>query len=360
MKKFLLFPIFLLSLFLIVSASKTEILKEASFYTKLAKKYVRCDLCPNNCVLKKNEIGICGARQNIDGKLYSLVYGKPVAVHIDPIEKKPLFHFLPGSKALSIATAGCNLRCNFCQNWEISQSKPNEVPAYDLSPEEVVRMALENHCESIAFTYTEPTIFYEYMIDIAKLAKQKNIKTVWITCGYINEKPLRNLCKYLDAANIDLKGFSENFYKTYTTGELTPVLNTIKIAKQESLYFELTNLVIPDANDNPKIIKNMCNWIVENVGKDVPLHFSRFFPKYRLLNRPPTPWKTLESARKIAVEAGIKFVYIGNVSSEFEDTYCPRCGKKIIDRSGYEIRTNHIKNGKCEFCGETIPGYFSK
>ena len=358
MKKFLLFPIFLLSLFLIVSASKTEILKEASFYTKLVKKYVRCDLCPNNCVLKDGEIGICGARQNIDGKLYSLVYGKPVAIHIDPIEKKPLFHFFPGSKALSIATSGCNLRCNFCQNWEISQSKPNEVPAYDLSPADVVQMALDDDCKSIAFTYTEPTIFYEYMLDIAKLAHKKNIKTVWVTCGYINEKPLRELCRYLDAANIDLKAYSEKFYHTYTTGELEPILKTIKIAREEGLYFELTNLVIPDANDSPQMIKNMCDWIVKNVGTDVPLHFSRFFPKYKLLNRPPTPLKTLEKAREIAIKSGIKFVYIGNIASDYEDTFCPQCGKIIIDRSGYEIRSIHIKNGKCEFCGEPIPGFF--
>ena len=337
---------------------KPELLHKAMFYQKLKNNYVRCDLCPNNCVLKENEIGTCNVRQNIEGELYTLVYNRPVSINIDPIEKKPLYHFYPGSLILSIATVGCNLRCNFCQNWTISQTKPDEASAYNATPEQIVEMAKENNCRSIAFTYTEPTIFYEYMYDIAKLAKENDIKTVWVTCGYINEEPLRKLAKVIDAANIDLKGFSEEFYSTYTTGSLQPVLNTLKIAKEEGMFFEITNLVIPDANDDPIKIREMCKWIKANLGDKYPLHFSRFFPNYKLMNKPPTPVKTLEMAYDIAREEGIKYVYIGNVAASAEDTFCPKCGKKIIDRSGYMIGDIHIKDGKCEYCGEDIFGEF--
>ena len=358
MKYLSIFLIIFVSLFFLISAQKTELLKEALYYSKLEKNYVKCELCPNYCVLKSGETGICGVRKNIDGTLYSLVYNKPISIHIDPIEKKPLYHFYPGTQILSIATVGCNLRCNFCQNWEISQSKPEQVQAYEMTPEDIIRTTKENNCQSIAFTYTEPTIFYEYMLDIAKLAHKENIKTVYVTCGYINEKPLRELCKYLDAANIDLKGFSEEFYHTYTTGNLQPVLDCLKISKEENLFFEITNLIIPDANDEPKMIKNMCDWIKKNLGSDHPLHFSRFFPNYQLLNRPATPLKTLEMARDIALESGIKFVYIGNIATEFEDTFCPNCGEKIIDRSGYLIKSQNLENGKCKFCGYEISGVF--
>ena len=281
-----------------------------------------------------------------------------MAIHVDPIEKKPLYHFYPGTKILSIATVGCNLRCNFCQNWTISQSRPNETTAYQATAEQIIAMAKEYDCQSIAFTYTEPTIFYEYMLDIAKLAKKEGLKTVLVTCGYINEKPLRELAKYIDAANIDLKGFSEEFYSTYTTGSLQPVLNTIQIAKEEGMFFEITNLVIPQANDDPVLIRAMCKWIKENVGDEYPLHFSRFFPQYKLTNRPPTPVKTLEMAYDIAREEGLKYVYIGNVGNIGEDTFCPNCGKLLIDRSGYSVEEINIKNGKCKFCGEEIFGEF--
>jgi pyruvate formate lyase activating enzyme len=340
----------------VLAANKNETLKEAEYYEKLPDSLVRCNLCPNRCVIPEGQTGVCKVRKNIKGELYSLVYGKPVAIHIDPIEKKPLFHFYPGTQALSIATVGCNMRCNFCQNWEISQSSPDEVNPISMTPQEVVSLARKYDCQSIAFTYTEPTIFYEYMLDIAKLAKKEGIKTVFVTCGYINEKPFRELCKYLDAANIDLKGFSDEFYSTYTTATLQPVLNTLKIAKEEGLYFEITNLVIPQANDDPQLIREMCEWIRDSLGVDYPLHFSRFFPKYKLLNRPPTPLKTLEMARDIALDVGLKYVYIGNISTEAEDTYCPKCGKKIIDRSGYFIESMNIEDGKCKFCGEKIYG----
>ncbi len=354
--------IFLITILCIsfIFAQIPELLKEARYYEKLNNNLVHCLLCPNSCILAEGQIGICGARKNIAGKLYSLVYSKPVSINIDPIEKKPLYHFYPESKIFSIATVGCNMRCNFCQNWEISQSRPNEVRPYNMTPEKIVELAKNYKCKSIAFTYTEPTIFYEYMLDIAKLAQKENIKTVMVTCGFINEKPFRELSKYLDAANIDLKGYSENFYSTYTTGKLQPVLNTLKIAKEEGLYFEITNLVIPDANDKPDLIRNMCKWIVDSLGTNYPLHFSRFFPKYKLLNRPPTPLQTLQKAKKIAEEEGIKYIYIGNISTEAEDTYCPNCSKKIIDRSGYKIESIHIKDGKCQYCREKIYGRWNK
>ncbi len=359
MKRIILILLVILLITLLMGIKKqSELLHKAMFYEKLKKNYVRCDLCPNNCVLKENETGTCGVRQNIGGDLYSLVYNQPVSIHIDPIEKKPLYHFYPGTNILSIATVGCNLRCNFCQNWTISQTRPDETTAYQATPEQIIEMAKEYDCQSIAFTYTEPTIFYEYMLDIAKLAKKEGLKTVLVTCGYINEKPLRELAKYIDAANIDLKGFSEEFYSTYTTGSLQPVLNTLQIAKEEGMFFEITNLVIPQANDDPVMIRAMCKWIKENIGDEYPLHFSRFFPQYKLTNRPPTPVKTLEMAYDIAREEGMKYVYIGNVGNIGEDTYCPNCGKKIIDRSGYMIGDIYIKDGKCEFCEEDIFGEF--
>lgn len=362
MKKLLILGLIFLSM-IAVSSDKQDsrTLKEAQYYTQLKKSYVRCDLCPNRCVLKNGEIGDCGVRQNIDGKLYSLVYGKPVAIHVDPIEKKPLYHFLPGTKVLSLATVGCNLRCNFCQNWTISQSRPEEIETEYVASEAIIKLAKEHNCASIAFTYTEPTIFYEYMLDIAKLAKAESLQTVLVTCGYINEKPLRKLAKYIDAANIDLKGFSEEFYQTYTTGNLQPVLNTIKIAAEEEMMIEITNLVIPEANDKPKQIRPMCKWIKQELGKDIPLHFSRFFPNYRLQNKPPTPLETLRGAYEIAKEESLNYVYIGNVGALAEDTFCPNCGKKIIDRSGFQIEEIHLINeGRCEFCGQKIYGKFQK
>ncbi len=359
MKIFLIITLlFLLSIVLLAPSRDVELLKEAQFYEKLENGAVQCNLCPNYCRLPEGITGVCGVRQNIDGTLYTLVYNRPVSINIDPIEKKPLYHFYPGSNILSLATAGCNLRCNFCQNWTISQSKPDDVRAYEFTPEKIVETAKLYDCESIAFTYTEPTIFYEYMYDIAKCAHEQGLKTVWVTCGYINEEPLRKLIPYLDAANIDLKGYSEDFYSTYTTGFLEPVLRTIEICKEEGLYFEITNLVIPDANDDPEMIRDMCVWIREEIGDEYPLHFSRFFPNYKLTNRPATPIKTLEMAYDIAVEESLKYVYIGNVGYIAEDTFCPSCGKKVIDRSGYILKEENIINGRCKFCGYKIFGEF--
>ena len=334
---------------------KVELLKEADFYKKLKHNLVKCELCPNYCVLKDGETGICKVRKNIGGKLYSLVYNQPIAIHIDPIEKKPLFHFYPKSYALSIATVGCNLRCIFCQNWQISQTDPKDVTPDHYTPIEIVDLAKKYKCKSIAFTYTEPTIFYEYMLDIAKLAREEGIKTVLVTCGYINPEPLRKLAKYIDAANVDLKG-SKEFYQEYTTGKVQPVLECLKILDELGVWLEITNLVIPQANDNTDDIRQMCCWIKDNLGVSYPLHFSRFSPQYKLLNRPPTPLKTLVKAREIALEQGIKYVYIGNISTDAENTYCPHCGKLLIKREGYQISEINIENNKCRFCGEKIEG----
>jgi pyruvate formate lyase activating enzyme len=297
-------------------------------------------------------------RINKDGALYTLGYGNPVAIHIDPIEKKPFFHVLPGHNAFSLAVAGCNMRCLFCQNWQISQSKPDETDNYNLSPEDIVNQSLKSECPFIVYTYTEPTVFYEYMLDISKLAKQKGLRNGMHTCGYINPEPLKELLKYMDAVNVDLKSFNPEFYrKMGAMAELEPVLATIKTIKQEGVWLELTNLIIPGENDSPEEIKKMCIWIKENLGTEVPLHFSRFTPQFQLANLPPTPLSKLEEACQIAKDIGLKYVYIGNVPGHpGEDTYCPNCKKILIDRIGYEILENNIKAGKCKFCGYKIAG----
>jgi pyruvate formate lyase activating enzyme len=322
-------------------------------------KTVQCELCPNGCVLENGQHSRCRARMNRDGKLYSIVYGKPCAVHVDPIEKKPFFHFLPGTTAFSIATAGCVLSCKFCQNWQISQAKPEDTDTYDLPPDKVVKAATRYGSKSITYTYTEPTVFYEYMYDTAILAKESGIRNTMHSCGYINEKPLRKLSRYLNAADVDLKSFTEDFYNRICSGSLKPVLHSLVVLKEEGVWLEVTNLVIPTLNDNMKTIGEMSRWMLKNLGADVPLHFSRFFPNYKLNNLPPTPVETLTDARKTAMDAGLKFVYIGNVRHEAESTFCPHCKKLLIERIGFFVKQNNISNGKCRFCGTPIPGVWS-
>ena len=335
-------------------------LKEALFYKKLENKTVQCQLCPRRCVIPAGRRGFCGVRENRNGALYTLSYGKLVAVHIDPIEKKPLFHFLPSTTAFSLATAGCNLKCKFCQNWEISQGLPEEVDYNYIEPADLVRKVKESGSPTIAYTYTEPTIFYEYMLETAKLAKEQGIKNIMHSNGYINAEPLRQLAKYLDAANIDLKGFTNDFYAQLSEGTLEPVLNSLKILKQEGVHLEITNLILPGYNDDAETIRRMCLWIKENLGEDTPLHFSRFFPLYKLLSLSPTPVETLEKARQIALDCGLQYVYIGNLAGHpAENTYCPKCKKAVIERRGYFILQNNIENGKCKFCGEKIAGIWN-
>jgi len=332
---------------------------EARYYSQTARG-LKCRLCPTLCNLKENETGECRTRINIDGKLYCIAYGNPCAVHIDPIEKKPLYHFLPSSTAFSIATAGCNLACLNCQNWEISQRSPNETRNYDLMPLRVVEECKKNKCQSIAYTYSEPIAFYEYTYDTSVLAKKEGIKNVFISAGYINEEPLRELCKVIDAANIDLKSFDNKVYEMLNAGTLEPVLNTLKILKEENVWFEITNLIVPEWTDNFEMIKKMCDWLVENGFRDYPLHFSRFHPTYKLMQLPVTPNATLEKARQIALDSGIKFVYIGNVPDTTADcTICNKCGKTIVERRGFTIISNNIINASCKFCGEKIPGVWN-
>jgi len=339
------------------SGNSVSLLKEALYYDKLDNQIVQCRLCPRNCRISKGNRGFCGVRENRDGILYTLVYAKPVAMHIDPIEKKPLFHFLPGSSAFSIATAGCNLRCKFCQNWEISQRRPEEVEYIYLEPKELIKKVQASGSNIIAYTYSEPTIFYEYMIESARLAKQQGMRNVMHSCGYINEKPLRELAKYLDAANIDLKGFSDDYYAKISEASLEPVLKTLKLLKELAVPTEITTLIVPGYNDDTDTLTKMCLWIKENLGPDTPLHLSRFYPMYKLASLYPTPVETLERARKIAQDCGLNYVYIGNIAGHpAENTYCPHCKKVLIRRNGYSILENNIQNGKCKFCGEKIPG----
>ncbi len=317
---------------------------------------VQCELCPTECILEDYQVGGCKVRINKGGVLYSLVYGKPCAVAIDPIEKKPFFHVLPATKAFSLATVGCVLGCKFCQNWQISQARPEESEHYDLPPDDVVRKAILYGCKSIAYTYTEPTVFYEYMYDTSVIARKYGVKNTVHTCGYIKERPLRALARYLDAVCVDLKAFTEDFYAKLCGGRLRPVLDTLVILKEENVWVEITNLVIPTKNDNMREIADMCRWILQNLGPDVPIHFSRFFPYYKLKNLPPTPYETLKAARETALDTGLRYVYIGNIRSEAENTYCPGCHRLLIERIGYYVKTNNIVDSRCRFCKTKIPG----
>jgi pyruvate formate lyase activating enzyme len=319
--------------------------------------HVKCQLCPRGCIIAEGHRGECRVRENRDGKLYTMVYGNPCAVHVDPIEKKPFNHFLPTTLAFSIATAGCNLHCLYCQNWTISQVPPEETENVDLPPEQVVEWALKTDCHSIAYTYSEPTIFYEYMLDTARLARHAGVRNVVITNGYIRPAPLRELCRAVDALRIDFKGFRESFYEKVCSGTLSPVLEAIKIAYEEGVHLELPILVVPTLNDDEDETRGMCRWIMDNVGPDVPVHFNRFGPMYKLQKLPPTPVETLERAREIAMEEGIHYVYIGNVPGHpANNTYCAHCGKLIIGRRGFYVTEYHLVEGKCEFCGQPIPG----
>ncbi|MCM8780690.1 MAG: AmmeMemoRadiSam system radical SAM enzyme [Candidatus Omnitrophica bacterium] len=332
-------------------------LREALYYEKLDNQSVQCQLCPRRCVIPKGRRGFCGVRENINGTLYTLVYAKPVAINIDPIEKKPLFHFLPGTTAFSVATAGCNMRCKFCQNWQISQRKPEEVEYAYLEPSDLIQKLRESNSPTIAYTYTEPTVFYEYILETAKLAKGAGFKNIMHSAGYINPAPLRQLAKYLDAANIDLKGFSHDYYANMSEATLEPVLDTLRILKEEGVHLEITNLIVSGYNDDVETIIKMCLWIKENLGADTPLHFSRFYPSYKLLAVNSTPVVTLEKARQIALDCGLKYVYIGNVPGHpAEHTYCPRCKRILIRRVGYTVLENNIEQGKCKFCQERLEG----
>lgn len=330
--------------------------KEAYHY-KMTENGAECEQCPNNCFIRPGRTGSCKTRINQDGKLYTKAYGNPCAVHIDPVEKKPLYHFLPTTKAFSIATAGCTLSCLNCQNWEISQVGPEETQNQDLMPAKVVEQAIANNCKSIAYTYSEPVAFYEYVYDTSKIARSKGIKNLLISNGYINDQPLKELARYIDAANINLKSFSDDIYRRLNGGALDPILNTLKVLKAANVWLEITNLVVPTWTDDPEMIKKMCAWLVKNGFQDNVLHFLRFFPLYKLTQLPTTPVAILDKARDIAMKAGMKYVYIGNVpGTDAEDTFCPKCKKMLINRKGFAILENNIVKNSCKFCGERIAG----
>ncbi len=317
-----------------------------------------CRLCPHNCVIAEGKRGVCGNRINKSGTIYSLVYGFPCTMNVDPVEKKPLYHFYPGEKIFSFGTFGCNFFCKGCQNWEIARAKPDEKEKDSVfSPKNIVDAAMKEGCSLLAYTYTEPTVFYEYVYETSKEARKQGLKNVIVSNGYINEKPLRELCKVIDAANIDLKMYDEKRHLMYTGGKLKRILNSLKIIKDEGVWLEVTNLIIPGWNDDLKNFEEMCIWIKENLSDDVPLHISRFFPHYKLENTPPTPIATLRSAEKIAKKY-LKYVYVGNVNEE-SNTYCPKCNALLIERIGYDVIDNTV-NDECFKCKEKISGRFEK
>lgn len=331
------------------------------FYERLEGELVRCHLCSHRCRIAESKRGICGVRENRKGTLYTLVYGKAVATEVDPIEKKPLFHFYPGSRAYSIATVGCNFRCLNCQNYAISQMpKPqNPIIGEDLTPEEIVEAAKRHNCKSIAYTYTEPVVFFEYAYETAKLASKEGIKNVFVTGGYITEEALKEIAPYLDAANIDLKSFSDEFYRKICGARLQPVLDAIRLHKELGIWTEITTLIIPTLNDSEENLRRIAEFI-KDIGEEIPWHVSRFYPAYKLENLPPTPIETLNKARKIGLDAGLRYVYQGNVPGEGENTYCPNCGRLLINRYGYQVMRYDLKDSKCSHCGAKIDGLWSE
>ena len=327
------------------------------YYYETVGETVQCQVCPNRCVLEPGDRSICRSKVNIGGKLYSLTYGNPCSVNVDPIEKKPLMHFYSGSLVFSIATTGCNFRCLNCQNWEISQKRPEDVRYFELFPEDVVKQAKKGNIPSIAYTYSEPITYYEYMYDTARLAKEAGLKNVLVSNGYINKEPLIRLCRYLDGANVNLKSFDDRIYRSLNGGTLEPVLNTFKTMHQEGVWFEITTLIVPTYVDKPDMIKRMCGWILRELGPDYPLHLLRFFPRYKLTRLPATPISMLEELRELALREGIRYVYLGNVPGhKGSHTYCHNCHKILIDRKGYFIAQYNLKDGRCKYCGTLIPG----
>jgi pyruvate formate lyase activating enzyme len=332
---------------------------EARYYKKLEGGGIECGICPRHCLVTDLERGYCGARENRADTYYTLVYGLPCSLKIDPIEKKPLFHFHPGSTAFSLATAGCNVNCKFCQNWEISQVRPEQTRNYDLLPQDGVDICRQRNVPIIAYTYSEPVIFYEYMYDMAKLGHENSIKSVMITGGYIEKDPLTDLIQHLDAIKVDLKSIREEYYRDVVGGELKPVLERLVQMKNSGVWLELVYLVVPTLNDTEAEFRDLARWVKTNLGEDVPVHFTRFHPQYLLKNLPRTPTATLEKAYEISRAEGLQFAYVGNVpGNPAESTYCPKCEKVLIDRQGYRIRQNNLSGNKCAFCQRQIPGVF--
>lgn len=321
---------------------------------------VKCLLCAQGCVIALGQRGRCRARMNVNGELRSLVYGRPMSIHIDPIEKKPFYHFLPGSAAYSLCTSGCPLRCRFCQNWQISQASPEDYETPYLMPPELASIAEKSKAPVVAFTYNEATVFTEYFTDIARETRKRKLRAVLISCGFMNEAPLTEMCQVLDAIKIDLKGFSESFYRNVSSAELKPVLRSIKQIRKSPVHLELVNLVVPTLNDSDQMLEDLTKWVIEELGPDVPIHFTRFHPDFQLLNLPPTPVATLERARNLALSKGIHFAYVGNVPGHAGNhTYCPKCKNMIVRRDGFFVTEIKISNGCCQFCQTKIAGVWA-
>lgn len=336
-------------------------MKECYLYDKKENNLIKCNACSHRCIIAENHAGICGVRKNVDGKLYSMVYGKAVGLHVDPMEKKPLFHFLPGSSVLSFGTCGCNFRCLFCQNWEMSQS-PKEFGAIygeDKAPEQIVALTVTTNCKAIAYTYNEPAVFIEYAHDTAKLAKQHNLKNVYVTNGYETLEALEIMAPYIDAMNIDLKSFSDKFYSEVCGARLQPVLDTIKKSYEMKKWVEITTLIIPGKNDSVKELKEIAEFIA-GIDKNIPWHISRFFPMYKMMDTEATPLVTLLKAYEIGKKAGLNYVYVGNVKSDDkESTFCPQCNNLLIERDRFMTIQNNLKDGKCPKCSTAISGVFN-
>ena len=333
-------------------------MKEAMFYVRESDDRVRCGLCRFRCLISDGARGICAVRENNGGVLYTLVYGKLCAEHVDPIEKKPLFHVMPGSKSYSIATAGCNFHCHHCQNYTISQVSGNApIRGSEQSPQDIVKKAISNGCSSISYTYTEPTIFFEFAYDTARLAKEAGLRNIFVTNGYISKDALATIAPFLDAANIDLKGYSEAFYRDFVQARLSEVLDSIIEYRKQGIWIEITTLVIPGLNDSEAELQGIAAFIAGNLGVDAPWHVTQFYPTFKLIDRPRTPVETLRMARDIGKAAGLRFVYEGNVPGEGgENTWCPSCSSLLIKRYGFQIESNRITSGACPDCGLKIPG----
>jgi pyruvate formate lyase activating enzyme len=333
---------------------------EARFYEKLPDKMVRCKLCPRECVVAQGSRGYCRVRENDKGTYYTLVHSRIVSAHVDPIEKKPFFHFLPGHMAFSVATAGCNVNCKFCQNWEISQARPEDLPAQYLPPKELASLAGNSRCAAVSFTYNEPTIFNEYVTDAAEAARDAGLKSVVVTNGFIQQAPLKRVCQRADGIKIDLKAFSADYYRNVVDGQLQPILDTLITIRKQGRWLEIVYLTVPTLNDHETEIRDMSRWIKAELGPDVPVHFTRFHPLYLLKNLPPTPVETLERCKAVADAEGLHYVYVGNVPGHpAENTYCPKCHKLVIERAGFTVTQMNLHKGKCQYCQNPIPGVWS-
>ncbi len=331
-------------------------IKEGVLFDQLPDNKVKCHVCSHRCVISEGKLGICGTRKNIDGKIYTTIYNTVSSEAVDPIEKKPLYHFLPGTLSYSLGTIGCNFRCEHCQNWQISQVTLEEAWTREITPEEAIKRAISTGSKSISWTYNEPCIWHEYTYDSAVLAKNAGLKTVYVTNGYITPEALKRIAPYLDAFRVDIKSFSEEFYRKVCKARLAPVLESTKLAKELGMHVETITLVIPGRNDSPEEITQIVRWVRDNLGVNTPMHFTRFHPMYKMEDAKPTPVETLEMAHDIAKKEGMRFVYTGNVPGhKYENTYCPKCNSLLIDRTGFRVSAIRIKDGKCPQCGEGVP-----